>query len=176
MQNIAIRRATTNDVELISTLGSTTFYDTFNGTCTIADMNFVLEKFFNKNQVAQELNDENDFFYVGFDEHKKALGYYRIKLQQDHPFDALNNFNSIELKRLYCINEAKGKGIAKPLMQHAFEFAKERGYNKMYLSVWEYNIRAQEFYKKMGFENTGIENDFPLGTTPQTDFWFWKNL
>jgi ribosomal protein S18 acetylase RimI-like enzyme len=176
MQNITIRRATTNDVELISTLGSTTFYDTFNGTCTIADMKYVLDLYYNQNQVAKELNDETDFFYVAFDEHEKALGYYRIKLQQDYPFEALNNFKAIELKRLYCISEAKGKGVAKALMQHAFEFAKQRGYNKMYLSVWEYNIRAQEFYKKMSFETTGIENDFPLGTTPQTDFWFWKNL
>jgi hypothetical protein len=28
----------------------------------------------------------------------------------------------------------------------------------------------------MGFVNTGLENDFPLGTTPQTDFWFVKDL
>jgi ribosomal protein S18 acetylase RimI-like enzyme len=177
MQNLTIRRATPNDVELISILGSTTFYDTFNGTCTITDMNFVLDKFFNKKQVAIELNDEKDFFFIAFDDNEKALGYYRIKLQQhDHPFEALNNFNAIELKRLYCINEAKGKGVAKALIEHAFDFATAHGYNKMYLSVWQYNIRAQEFYKKMGFKTTGIENDFPLGSTPQTDYWFWKDI
>ncbi|MEN9521657.1 MAG: hypothetical protein RL065_34 [Bacteroidota bacterium] len=174
--NISIRRATPNDVDLISTLGSKTFYDTFDGTCTIADMNFVLEKFFNKNQVENELKDEKDNFFIAFDEQNQALGYYRIKFDNQHPFEELNKFNSIELKRLYCVEAAKGKGIAKALMEHAFDLAKKKGYNKMYLSVWEYNIRAQEFYKKMGFVTSGIENDFPLGTTPQTDFWFWKNL
>jgi ribosomal protein S18 acetylase RimI-like enzyme len=46
----------------------------------------------------------------------------------------------------------------------------------MYLSVWEYNFRARGFYEKHGFANTGIENDFPLGSTPQTDYWFVKDL
>jgi hypothetical protein len=32
------------------------------------------------------------------------------------------------------------------------------------------------FYEKHGFVNSGVENDFPLGTTPQTDYWFVKNL
>jgi ribosomal protein S18 acetylase RimI-like enzyme len=46
----------------------------------------------------------------------------------------------------------------------------------MYLSVWEYNFRARGFYEKHGFVNSGIENDFPLGSTPQTDLWFVKQL
>lgn len=140
--NIFIRRAAPNDAALISNLGSKTFYDTFYGTCTIADMNFVLEKLFNKNQIEAELNDAKDNFIVAFDEINNALGYYRMKFEKDYPFEALNQFNSVELKRLYCVEVAKGKGVAKLLMEHAFDSAKRNGYNKMYLSVWEYNIRA----------------------------------
>ena len=175
IDSLTIRRATLADIELLSTLGSTTFYDTFNGTCTKADMEYVLNLFFNKEQVSKELNDEKDFFYIIF-KHEKAIGYYRIKLHHDFPFDDLENFKAIELKRIYFLKEAQGTGAATILMQHAFDFTKQLGYNKMYLSVWEYNIRAQQFYKKLGFENTGSKNDFPLGTTPQTDFWFWKSL
>jgi RimJ/RimL family protein N-acetyltransferase len=46
----------------------------------------------------------------------------------------------------------------------------------MYLSVWEYNFRARGFYEKHGFVNSGVQNDFPLGSTPQTDYWFVKDL
>jgi hypothetical protein len=42
--------------------------------------------------------------------------------------------------------------------------------------VLEYNFRARGFYEKHGFVNSGVENDFPLGSTPQTDYWFVKRL
>ncbi len=175
MSTLTIRRSIIDDVELLSTLGSTTFYDTFNGTCTKSDMKLVLDSFFNKEQVSKELQDENDFFYLIFQQ-EKAIGYFRMKGNKILPFDDLKKFKAIELKRFYFLKEAQGTGAAKVLMQYATDLAKQLGYNKMYLSVWEYNIRAQEFYKKMGFTNTGFENDFPLGKTPQTDYWFWNDL
>jgi ribosomal protein S18 acetylase RimI-like enzyme len=82
----------------------------------------------------------------------------------------------IELVRLYVIANYHGKGAANALMEYAFDFAKKNGYQVMYLSVWEYNFRARGFYEKHGFINSGIENDFPLGSTPQTDYWFVKRL
>jgi ribosomal protein S18 acetylase RimI-like enzyme len=175
MENITIRRANTNDIELIATLGRSTFFNTFDGTCTKDDMQYFLNKYFNHDQVNSELTDAQDYFFIA-SLHEKAIGYYRIKIGGELPFDELKQFNSIELKRFYFLKEAQGTGAAKVLIHHAFDFVKQKGYNKMYLSVWEYNIRAQEFYKKMGFANTQHKNDFPLGNTPQTDFWFWKDL
>jgi ribosomal protein S18 acetylase RimI-like enzyme len=61
-------------------------------------------------------------------------------------------------------------------MNFALDFARNNGFDLMYLSVWEYNFRARGFYEKHEFVNTGLENDFPLGSTPQTDFWFVKDL
>ena len=46
----------------------------------------------------------------------------------------------------------------------------------MWLGVWEHNYRAQKFYQKMGFEDTGYKHPFPIGNTPQTDLWYWKFL
>ncbi len=175
MTRIIIRRATKNDAALISNLGKATFYDTFNGTCTLGDMQFVLEKFFNLPQVEKELLDETDFYFL-ISKEEKLIGYCRLKTNSSPPFSALNNFKAIELKRFYFLKEAQGTGAAMVLMNHAIDFAKEKNYNLIYLSVWEYNIRAQEFYKKVGFQNIQIINDFPLGNTPQTDFWFWKHL
>jgi ribosomal protein S18 acetylase RimI-like enzyme len=61
-------------------------------------------------------------------------------------------------------------------MDYAVDFALAHGFDVMYLSVWEYNFRARGFYEKHGFKNSGVENDFPLGSTPQTDYWFLKEL
>jgi len=174
-ERMIIRRGTINDVQLLQTIGRKTFDDTFGGTCTKEDMKGVLEKYFNTKQCESELqNEEDNFFFLEEDEITK--GYTRINEIHDYPFEDLKRFKSIELVRLYVLKEYHGTHVAKDLMQYAFDFAKGKNYEKMYLSVWEYNFRARGFYEKLGFVNTGIENDFPLGTTPQTDYWFVKNL
>jgi ribosomal protein S18 acetylase RimI-like enzyme len=66
--------------------------------------------------------------------------------------------------------------VADQLMAYAISLAVGDNYRAMYLSVWEYNFRARGFYEKHGFVNSGVENDFPLGSTPQTDYWFVKRL
>jgi ribosomal protein S18 acetylase RimI-like enzyme len=77
---------------------------------------------------------------------------------------------------LYVSKEYHGAGVANDLMNYALNFAVDSGFERMYLSVWEYNFRARGFYEKHGFKNSGIKNDFPLGTTPQTDYWFVRDL
>ena len=170
-----IRRGTLDDVQLLQTIGRKTFDDTFGGTCTKEDMKGVLEKYFNTAQCEAELQDDEDNFFF-LEEDGIAKGYIRINEENEYPYDELKTYTCIELVRLYVLKEYHGTHVANDLMQFAFHFAKEKNYEKMYLSVWEYNFRARGFYEKLGFVNTGIENDFPLGSTPQTDYWFVKDL
>ena len=46
--------------------------------------------------------------------------------------------------------------------------AQAAGYQTMWLGVWEYNYRAQAFYRKWDFVAVG-EHVFQLGSDPQTD-------
>ena len=170
-----IRRGDINDVALLQQIGRTTFDDTFGNTCTKEDMRGVLDLFFNSAQVALELQDESDNFFF-FEQDGIAKGYLRINAKHACPLDSFQNRKSIELVRLYILKEFHGLGVANELMNFALDFARNNGFDLMYLSVWEYNFRARGFYEKHGFANTGIENDFPLGSTPQTDYWFVKDL
>ena len=170
-----IRKASIQDVKLLQEMGRKTFDDTFGGTCTKEDMKGVLEKYFNTAQCELELKDENDNFFF-LEEEGIAKGYLRINDKHEYPYEELKKFNCIELVRLYVLKDYHGTSVATDLINFAFDFAKQKGKEKMYLSVWEYNFRARGFYEKMGFVNSGIKNDFPLGSTPQTDFWFVKEL
>jgi len=170
-----IRRGDINDVALLQQIGRTTFDDTFGNTCTKEDMRGVLDLFFNSAQVALELQDESDNFFF-FEQDGIAKGYLRINAKHACPLDSFQNRKSIELVRLYILKEFHGLGVANELMNFALDFARNNGFDLMYLSVWEYNFRARGFYEKHGFANTGIENDFPLGSTPQTDYWFVNDL
>jgi len=103
-------------------------------------------------------------------------GYMRINAKHECPLESLKGLPSIELVRLYVLHEYHGTGVADQLMAYAISLAVGDNYHAMYLSVWEYNFRARGFYEKHGFVNSGVENDFPLGSTPQTDYWFVKRL
>ena len=170
-----IRRGNISDVELLQNIGRNTFDDTFGNTCTKEDMRGVLELYFNTAQVESELLDDSDHFFF-FEEDGIAKGYMRINAKHPCPLDSLKDRKSIELVRLYVLKEFHGVGVANALMEFALFYAREQKFDMVYLSVWEYNFRARGFYEKHGFTNTGVENDFPLGSTPQTDYWFVKDL
>lgn len=170
-----IRRCDLNDVTQLQSIGIKTFDDTFGNTCTKEDMRGVLELYFNTTQVAEELQDDSDNFFF-YEEDETVKGYLRINAKHQCPLEEFQNKKCIELVRLYVLKEYHGLGVANKLMDFAIEFARKNGYDLIYLSVWEYNFRARGFYEKHGFINSGVENDFPLGSTPQTDYWFFKEL
>lgn len=70
-------------------------------------------------------------------------------------------FKICELQKMYLAKEARGKGIAKELMQKCLTFAKQVGYDKCYIETLPFMKDAQKLYVKSGF--TFI--DGPMGAT-----------
>ncbi len=171
---VHIRRAKIADAALISRLGEVTFFDTFNGTCTDDDMKVFIEDYFNEKQACKELQDANDFYFIAFVD-DIAAGYIRIKEEQSD-VEVIRSKNGIELKRIYVLKEYHSKKIGAALMKFVLDFAVDKGYELLWLGVWEHNERAIQFYKKFGFEDTGFQHPFPIGNTPQTDNWMIKTL
>ena len=171
---IKIRRATLADAEILSGISKQTFYDTFTGTCTEADMQLFLENYFNLEQVLQELANEHDFYYLA-EVAGRVVGYLRF-MEDYANLPLMKKWKALELKRLYVIQEFHGMGVAQQLMDFTLEFAAQNKYEVVWLGVWEHNIKAQRFYAKYGFVNSGHLHDFPIGGTPQTDWWLWKFL
>ena len=169
---ISTRRATLADAEILSNLSKATFYDTFTGTCTEEDMQWFLEDTFNIGLVRQELANEDDKFFLAL-ANGTAVGYLRF-MEDYSNFPLMEKWKSLELKRIYVLKDFQGKGIAQILLNLVIEYAKENNYDVVYLGVWEHNIRAQKFYLKSGFVDSGHTHGFPIGNTPQTDNWLWK--
>ncbi|MCU0393812.1 MAG: GNAT family N-acetyltransferase, partial [Thermoflexibacter sp.] len=74
----------------------------------------------------------------------------------------------LELKRFYLLKAYQGKGIARDMMEACYGIAKDLGYKKFWLGVWEHNHRAQAFYKKCGFRKVS-SHPFDMGGEIQTD-------
>ena len=171
---ITMRRITLKDVPALSLIAKKTFYDTFTGTCTPADMDNFLDKFYNEKTLAIEVEDSAmEYFFAEIE--GKIVGYILFS-NGDTDFYEIKGSTALELKRLYVEEAFHGKGIAQQMMQFFLDHAKSQGYDTVFLGVWEHNLRAQKFYHKYGFVKSSHTHDFPIGDTEQTDVYMWKSV
>ncbi len=59
--------------------------------------------------------------------------------------------DTCELVKMYLLPEVRGKGIGKLLINNCIEFAKHKGYKKMYLETMNELKQAVNMYEKTGF-------------------------
>jgi ribosomal protein S18 acetylase RimI-like enzyme len=159
--NLEICRAAAADAKLISVLGAVTFYEAYFEQDAPADLaNYIYESF-ELDKIRAEIGDENaSFFIIYLDQH--AVGY--AKLREDSTVDCVNNETAIELQRIYTVERVFGKGVGERLLKHCLEIAKSKGFETLWLAVWEENRRALRFYEKHGFRRVGTST-FPYGET-----------
>jgi ribosomal protein S18 acetylase RimI-like enzyme len=67
--------------------------------------------------------------------------------------------HSGEVKRLYVRPQHRGRGIAAALYQGLEKYARERGYEWLYLDTTDEMVAAQRFYAALGYELTSSYND-----------------
>ena len=164
--NLSIRQASISDTNIICALGVTTFYETYFEQDESSDLaNYVLEGF-SPAQIENELNDTNSTFFIA-ELNGKAVGY--AKLRENSKVECLKNENAVELHRIYILERAKGKGVGGKLLNRCFETAHTKGYEIIWLGVWEENSAAIKFYEQLGFVKVG-EVLFPYGETVGTNY------
>jgi diamine N-acetyltransferase len=174
MSEVTLRRLTLRDVPALSIIAKKTFYDSFSGTATPADMDHFLELYYNENALAEEMADSEMHYY--FAEIDGEIAGYILYKENNIGFEEMKSKKVIELKRLYVLGNYHGKGIAQKMMDAFLEYANANNFDIAFLGVWEYNCRAQYFYAKYGFKPTTYRHDFPIGNTPQTDMYLLKEL
>jgi len=157
LDNIQTREANLADANLIAVLGSATFYEAyFEQDIPSALANYILESF-SPEQIALELAEPGSEFFIIFRD-EKAVGY--AKLREDPPGPGVTSENTVELQRFYLVERVYGKGVAKALLDHVVDRSRERGFDTVWLGVWTENKRAQRFYEKHGFTDTGGRLEF----------------
>ena len=161
-----IRFGTNEDANLLATLGSQTFHDTFADQNKPEDMAVYLSEAFSPSKQAAELDKPNVIFLIA-ESAEVVQGY--AKLQSGSSPACIKSERSIEIARIYVVNDWIGKGIGANLMRRCLDEAKERGFVTIWLGVWERNERAQRFYRDWGFKVVG-EQSFQLGSDLQNDY------
>lgn len=149
-----------------------TFTETFKEQNSPEHLNAYLEKAYNQEQLALELeNPESRFYFVHSDD--EVAGYLKINVgeAQSEKMGA----DSLEVERIYVKKKFHKKGLGKLLLEKAFDVAAELEKKKVWLGVWEHNENAIAFYKKKGFVQTGA-HPFYMGDDKQIDLIMTKTM
>ena len=120
---------------------------------------------FSPTQIKAELGDPKITFLLAYDV-ENPIGY--AKLRDSHKPDCVTGSKPIELVRLYIDQSVIGQGYGSRLIKACLAEADSKGFQTIWLGVWEKNNRALKFYQKWGFVNVG-RHDFILGNTIQND-------
>ena len=163
--NISIRKASVDNAVLISVLASTTFYEAYFEQDESSNLAGYINESFDIETVRAEIKDPQSTFFLIFLD-GKAVGYAR--LIDDSMTDGVADDRVVELKRIYILERVWGTGTGEALLTHCIEIARNRGFNAIWLGVWEENQRAQKFYAKYGFEQVGTVT-FPYGDVDGTN-------
>ncbi len=169
---IVIRSAGAADADLVTDLARRTFIESFGEYNTPENMDIFLHEQNTVERQKAEVGAEGRDFLVAYVD-GEAVGY--VSLRVGEPPRELQGEKAIEIVQLYSAKKMIGKGIGPALMQAALELAASKGYEWVWLGVWEHNHRAQAFYRKWGFEEFG-NHVFFVGLDAQTDLWMRKRL
>lgn len=165
MDNIEIKKITSNDIEELQTIARQTFSETFSAGNTEENMKKYLDEGFTVAKLTSELYDSNaEFYFATLD--NNVIGYLKINFGQSQT--ELQDDKALEIERIYVLKEFHGKAVGQLLYDKAIQIARHKNADYIWLGVWEENPRAINFYKKNGFVAFD-KHIFKLGNDKQTD-------
>jgi diamine N-acetyltransferase len=172
--DLNIRFANLHDAELLARLGWETFHDAFvdHPMMPVKDLNIYLAETFTVARIAEELADPYAIHLLA-EMGDEPAGY--AKLEVNSRAREITAINPIKLKRLYSKQKYIGFGVGAVLMERCLAEAIKRNHDTIWLTVWENNLRAQNFYRKWKFDPCGFI-EFRLGKALLTDVLMQRHL
>lgn len=172
MDELIIRKADIDDLKLLSAISITTCYEAYFELDPSKDLAEYCDWAFNQRQMKTEIEDPNSTFLIA-EFGGKTVGY--AKLRENKFIKCLKDKNAIEVQRIYILEKMKGKHIGNALMNRCYEIAAEKGYETVWLGVWDKNTAAQKFYERIGMKKVGT-TDFSDGKSSFINFVMAKDL
>jgi diamine N-acetyltransferase len=169
---VDIRFATTDDAALIADISRRTFYDTFAQFNSRENIDKFMQEQFSTRTLMEEVGMPDNTFLLAYCNDKPS-GYVRLRENNNPP--ELAGLQTIEIARIYVMEQWIGKGVGKSLMLQSLAVARDKSKQYVWLGVWEKNFPAIDFYRSWGFKKFGT-HPFILGNDIQNDWLMIKKL
>ena len=151
LNEITIRNATINDIELIRELTFKVWPQTYSSIISKEQIDYMLEMMYSNKSLALQMAEGSQFIIV--QDTKRPVGFASYKPVA---------INIYKLDKIYILQTQQGKGIGKFVIDYILQQTKDRGAESLQLQVNRNNINAKSFYEKIGFSIIQ-EADFEIG-------------
>lgn len=170
--NISIRQAQPADVDTIVSLGQKTFVETYGDTNSKETVAAYVDKMFNQERIEKEVITFGERFFIAY-VGDLPVGF--TKLSENKQPKGLNGKKKIEVERIYVLKEYQGFKIGTELIEKVLQVADGEAYKIVWLSVWQKNNKAIQFYQKAGFVIYDTD-EFEFGEEIHQDFLMKKEI
>ena len=161
-----LRKANLSDLPELLALARTSFVQAFTAGNKPENVQAYLAEAFTEDKLTKEIQETASTFIVA-SLAGKLVGYTKLNLSAAHA--DVQDPASVEVARLYTLEEVWGTGLGQVLLDAAIAFGRQEGKTWLWLGVWEHNARAIRFYEKNGLCIFG-SHPFPFGDEIQTDW------
>lgn len=132
---------TNEDIKTLVSIANLIWHEHYSTINSIDCIEYMLEKFQSVAAISSQIANEcyEYYFIISADE---IIGYVGIQPQK----------NELFLSKLYLDKEFRGKGVGRKTLKFVVGKAKEKGFNRIFLTVNKKNYSSIEFYQHMGFK------------------------
>ena len=146
---ITIRTCQNNEVETLQNLNDEVFID--NSTYD-TDLDLTWAKGEKGKQYFNDLLNNKEAYAIIAEEDGKPIGY--LAASEKHIDYRKSKY--LEIENMGVVPEYRSQGVGKQLIEECFKWAKEKGYQKLFVNTYFANEKAFSFYKNTGFTEIDI--------------------
>lgn len=163
---LRLHQCDSDDLRPLANISRKTFSDAFEKDNNPQDFKAYVDHAFREDKLLEEIQNPNTTFYFVLKNAEK-VGYF--KLNEKAAQTDIKSAKSIELERIYVLQDFQGQRIGRWILGQVKKIALEKQKEFLWLGVWEKNTKAIEFYRKHGFSKFGT-HPYYVGSDKQTDW------
>ncbi len=180
LKDVSIVQVEESDIPLLLSISKETCFDTFSPMFKKTTLDNYMTVAFDPENFNKEFHIKDSWFYFikrNSKEEKNTdeniMGYLKININsaQEEDFGE----EAFQVQRLYIRKPFQRKGLGKLGMDFSFDLAKKMGKKLLWLGVYDGNLNAQKFYKKIGMEKDGFHK-FVIEDEIQTHYIMKKEI
>lgn len=173
MSDVRVRRAAAPDAARLAMLGGATFLVAFAHDHPGEALVDHIGAHHSQAWYADALADADRAIWIAETALGAPIGYAVLAPPKiAHP----TGDDDLELMRLYVLPGWQGAALGVGLLRAVEREARDRGARRLVLCVYHANPRAQAFYAREGFVDTGSRQTFMVGAVPFDDQIWEKRL
>lgn len=148
-----IRKATTDDIQLINRMAQAVFPATYRDILSEEQLDYMMDRMYSLRNLRKQMEEEGHIYYIAY-RGDEAAGYVSIQPEGEHLF---------HLQKIYVLPRYQGCRLGRVLFEQAVRAIKEIHPEpcEMHLNV-NRNNKALQFYEHMGMKKVA-EGDFHIG-------------